>query len=288
VVLWGFAGLAELEHVQAIYTILGNHDLIDKTGAIHSQVIFEGMPKVEVFEQATMTGKVAFLPYTSTDPLYDLAELERMHGKPHVIYAHHPINGGLLRKGLRDHGRKVNESDYDKYSAVVMGHYHHPENRGKVIYVGSPSMHDWSDVEVEIPRGVAMVEVTDNVHIERYANPYCLTFASFLLVQNPPADEMQQLTALLSNPGKTLLRLNYDPSRAKDAELLKAKLKPQLKALYTKQLGTWSEAPEEPLAQPQGMDEPTEVVKRWVREHPPEAGLTGVEDIGVQLLEEQK
>jgi DNA repair exonuclease SbcCD nuclease subunit len=294
VVMDGFGLLNAIESVVQIDCVLGNHDMIDKTGLIHAQVILEGFEKVTVHTEATTNGREAFIPYPVKQPKEFLQALQGYATKPQVIYAHHPINGGLLRKGLRDSGCATNEEDYGQYSAVIMGHYHHPENRGNVVYAGSPMMHDWSDAIVELPRGVLLLEVTDKVHIERYANPHSYTFESWVLGPTEKDDteklfELQQLFKSLDQPERTLLRVRFDPARSKEVDLIRAKLKPKLKALYTRQEGHWSEYAGDPTAgmappAPATPRDPEEVVKDWVREHP--SPVLGIEDTGLTLIQE--
>jgi len=141
-VYWALEQVVQ-EYELPVYINTGNHDQMDKAGAIHS---IYGLRKLVQVYDTQCIDKIAgwqcgVIPYMSShkDILHCLQRLD-VDGMPDLLFAHIGVDGafiGPVEYVIKD-PVKVEDLRHTELKAVFLGHYHKPQKMAdNVWYTGS-------------------------------------------------------------------------------------------------------------------------------------------------------
>lgn len=132
---------------RGVFVILGNHDVYykDRTDT-HSLEGFDKIyPNFHVFEEPKILSinshKFAMIPW-----IENLEELKKKVGQHSAdfVFCHADIKGFSLNKVQKlEHGLEV--SDLNRFKRIYSGHIHIRQEKGNVLYVGTPYEMDRGD-----------------------------------------------------------------------------------------------------------------------------------------------
>lgn len=132
---------------------VGNHDQFLRDGRIHSLRMFQGRTNIYVvpldgvmnLPDAENTCEFCIFPFTEdmekVKAFVEAAVLSRHASLPTFLVLHEPVQAALLGNGSVDStGLPIAALHPDKFEAVILGHYHRPQQilDTNVHYVGSP------------------------------------------------------------------------------------------------------------------------------------------------------
>ncbi len=132
-----------------IYILVGNHDYngpicvdhaLEPIKLINRKIFVVDIPIVD-----QLTDSV-FLPYIKTNEefLNVITNYSNSGYNLQYVYGHQGIQGFDLGNGILDM-TGVNQSQLPPNTQFIMGHYHKPQEKNNVIYVGSPLSHSWGE-----------------------------------------------------------------------------------------------------------------------------------------------
>ena len=127
----------------------GNHDLSGKgTAVISALKSIDNEPNVSRIQGLfTKINDILIVPYS-----HKMIEIIKGSTAPYLI-SHFGLNEGVLNSGLSIIADIGLNSLIDKYKAVLLGHYHKPQEIVRedieVYYVGSPIQLDWGEKHEE-------------------------------------------------------------------------------------------------------------------------------------------
>lgn len=158
-----------------IYAILGNHDMGDRRGYVHS---LAGLASshIEVFDKGV--DKVCldgvdflFVPYTD-----DIEEAKKalkeagdwVEDDPAILFAHLGMQGAKVGSDyvlVSDNDVSVKDVPHEKFAACFFGHFHqHQQLFKNGWYVGATHQHNWGDAYGS--RGFLHVKVYNDGAVE--------------------------------------------------------------------------------------------------------------------------
>jgi DNA repair exonuclease SbcCD nuclease subunit len=129
---------------------VGNHDQFLKDGSIHSLRMFAGRKRIKVvpetgaiYADVENTCRMAIHPYTENLSALQnfIAETADAGDDTMFLVLHQAVKNALLSNGEIDKtGIAVKQLRSKSFEAVILGHYHRPQQIGenKIFYVGSP------------------------------------------------------------------------------------------------------------------------------------------------------
>lgn len=161
------------ENNLTLHVIVGNHCTAYKnTNEVNSPDLLLGeYSSIKVYSEATeiiIDGlMIALLPWICSGN-YDSSMEFINDTKAQVLFGHLEIKGFEMYRGaVNDHGFVT--SIFDKFDAVMSGHYHHKSSRGNINYLGAPYEITWSDWND--PRGFHIFD-TDTRELTFIENRY--------------------------------------------------------------------------------------------------------------------
>ena len=128
-----FKKMKELSEIVNLYTILGNHDIIQKDG---SNTLAETFSSLGTFIQNYGTydvpglGECDFLSYTDNPTI--------IQNKSRFLFGHLEVEGFYYNPNKKIEGGLFTTDLFDQYELVVSGHLHHEQHKGNFEFVGSP------------------------------------------------------------------------------------------------------------------------------------------------------
>lgn len=147
--------------------ILGNHDVYFRnTNLVNSLELLSNNIVQVPFEYSENS---LLLPWI-TEENYDNIMESLKSDKKKYCFGHFEINGFQLMKGIFSEG-KLETSLFKNFKTVFSGHYHLPQEKGNIIYVGSLFQNDFGDEGIE-KRFFILDDETDE--IEEIKIPYLL------------------------------------------------------------------------------------------------------------------
>jgi hypothetical protein len=140
-----YLALRELLHgwPGPVYVIAGNHDQFGDGWLNGLQALEGGACKVVSEPTATSWGRM--LPYTKPESFVDVLEALPVHaGALPIVWCHHGFRGAY-RNAMSQDRDGVSCMDIPPRHVVVSGHYHMPQNLGRIVYTGSPYQTSFSE-----------------------------------------------------------------------------------------------------------------------------------------------
>ena len=167
---------------RGIYVILGNHDQFFKRNSnVHVLKFFErSFDNFHVFAEPgvlEINGQHRFLMLPWHDEAEILAQAIDEHGECQYLFCHMDISGFKYNKAIRVDGGMAAEK-LVRFKRVYAGHLHHRQEKGNVLYLGTPYQMDFGDADT--PRGYYVARVAeDMLHEEYFENQWSPKFASY-------------------------------------------------------------------------------------------------------------
>ncbi len=160
-----------INHVED-YKLVGNHDVYSRDASVHTLAI---LPGTAISSLRTRTFKdkltILFVPWGTKEGDLDemLSDLETgALSNTKIIVSHVEIEGADLTPGVAQvRGVPLDKFKYPTFS----GHYHHPDKKGNVTFVGCPFYLDYRDQITPIPRGVLIYD-TESKETILHPNPH--------------------------------------------------------------------------------------------------------------------
>lgn len=163
------------EHGISLYALVGNHDMGDRRGYVHSLAGLAS-PTVRIFDggadRVSLEGlDFIFVPYTD-----DIEEArrrltdagEQVGDNPAILFAHLGMQGAKVGSDyvlISDNDVGVKDVPHEKFAACFFGHFHeHQQIFGNGWFVGATHQHNWGDAYGS--RGFLHVKVYDNGKVE--------------------------------------------------------------------------------------------------------------------------
>lgn len=184
---------------RGVYFFVGNHDCYykDRTD-VHSLKGYDRMfPNFHIFETPTPIKinehRVLVLPWCEKSE--DLLTHVKKH-KADYLFCHSDFTGFSLNSATKlEHG--LTASDIDNYKRVYSGHIHIRQQKGKIVYVGTPYEMDRGDRGNQ--KGFYVLDTTGKDFVEKFVpndfSPKHLKFDIFELLNLTSA----QLKAIFAN-----------------------------------------------------------------------------------------
>ena len=127
-----FRKLFEISKDCHIYSILGNHELKDKTG---NDTLIETFSSFGTFIQNSATINIDGIDYdflSYTDSPDDIPNQSR------ILFAHLEVEGFYYNPNRKIEGSYFHPELFDQYTTVYSGHLHHKQERDGFVFLGSP------------------------------------------------------------------------------------------------------------------------------------------------------
>ena len=125
----------------AIYVIAGNHDQYPGGTCLGGLEV--GKSRIVTTPYATRIGTM--VPYVDPSEFKRAQHVVAPGWKtPHILWCHQGFKGAYMNRMVRDRDG-VSCLDIPSDHIVVSGHYHMPQNLGRIIYCGSPYQKDFGE-----------------------------------------------------------------------------------------------------------------------------------------------
>lgn len=165
--------------------VVGNHDMYVNTEneKINLLKVFDtDCNVISDYSFEDIAGaRLHYLPYNNDDVTKE--KLKSIEFKPmvkNILFTHLAIRGFNLTENHEDIYSDLTASDLDiGFDLVVSGHYHHFQQRGKIVYISSPLESHFGD---EGDHGYVFLN-TDTLEIEFVPNEYSPKFRTFELTK---------------------------------------------------------------------------------------------------------
>lgn len=129
---------SKLQH----YILVGNHDWFNLDCQDHSLEILKELPNVVIIDTPQTFEFGHCIPY-----IHDQDELKKVLknlSKDKPLFAHLEIKGFDFGNGhICDHG--ITTRSLSKFPLVVSGHFHKFQNKGNLVYLGTPFSHSFGE-----------------------------------------------------------------------------------------------------------------------------------------------
>jgi len=138
-----------------LHCVLGNHDVYYKnTNKINSLKELLDKNKIKIYDKPQTIEieghMIGFVPWMTKDNYQECSEFIKRNECDYLC-GHFEIEGFELSRGfVAEHG--VSRKDFKPYKQVLSGHYHCKQEKGNILYTGTPYQLNFSDVEE--PKGV--------------------------------------------------------------------------------------------------------------------------------------
>lgn len=188
---------------RGVLVILGNHDVYYKrNNSVHTLKFLQKVfPNFAVFEEphvVDINGKHKFLMLPWHDEVEELNKAIEEHCACDYLFCHMEIEGFKYNKAIRVEKGVVAER-LKSFKRIYAGHLHHKQERGNVLYLGSPYQMDFGDMDTQ--RGYYVLTVADDMlHEEYFENEWSPKFVSCLF---------EDLMKMTFTQAAALLNKNY-------------------------------------------------------------------------------
>lgn len=150
-------GLIEAECLNAYYeyfrfskqihsVIVGNHDLINmyskETGLLPLKSL-QNVTLIDKPEYLIYPGKTLMVPYYK-DPKEFLKDISNYDSEVEYLIGHQGVKELTIGSGYQEN-EAVDLSSLKQFKQVIMGHYHTPQEKDNVVFLGSPFSHSFSE-----------------------------------------------------------------------------------------------------------------------------------------------
>lgn len=163
-----------------VHLILGNHDVFFKnTSELNSITeLFGSLSNLTIYSMPAVVDfdglDVGLVPWINRENYDDSLKFLKTT-TAEVVMGHFEIQGFEVYKGVRfDNG--LTREPFKRFDAVYSGHFHHKQEKGNIIYLGSPFQITFSDLGVT--KGFHVFD-TATREMEFVENPYKM-FHKFL------------------------------------------------------------------------------------------------------------
>lgn len=133
-----------------LYTLIGNHDAHMRESIIinsPSLVLGEYEHNITICDRPQTISlfgtTIDMIPWICKDNETEVFDFIRK-SKSDLCFGHFEILGFSMYKGM-DSYEGIRPDIFEKYEAVVSGHYHTRSNSGNIMYVGTPYEMSWQD-----------------------------------------------------------------------------------------------------------------------------------------------
>jgi DNA repair exonuclease SbcCD nuclease subunit len=154
------------------HIILGNHDLYFRTtNSTNSPALLLQDYNFKIYEEATYVRfehkPFLFIPWINLEN-EQKAFSKIKEGLAQAVLGHLEIKGfEMLRGHLNEAG--IEKEEFNKYSLVMSGHFHHRSSQGDIHYLGCPYEMTWADYGNQ--KGFHIFE-TDTLEVKFIPNPF--------------------------------------------------------------------------------------------------------------------
>ena len=221
---------------RGVYGILGNHDFYAlKTNKIHTLEFMVGLfPNMTIFSEAdvlSINGNINFLMLPWYDKKEDIEKLLTENTDCEYLFSHMDTAGFKYNKTIQVDGGIPREL-LKRFKRAYIGHLHHKQESGNVLYLGTPYQMDRGDSETQ--RGYYVVTITDDILQEEYhENTWSPKFVAY---------EFDDIMNMSYEQAMPLLNNNYVDIRI------------PISAARNFQFGTFSDAMSENNIQPKKLE----------------------------------
>lgn len=128
------------------YILIGNHDLLSLYSTEHALEPLKSLPNVNIYDKPGQLGNILFMPYykNPTKFLQDMNTwLPKLPKKP-ILICHQGVKEFTIGSGYTEE-EAVTLSDLHAFKLVIAGHYHTPNDKGNVVFIGSPFSHSYGE-----------------------------------------------------------------------------------------------------------------------------------------------
>lgn len=162
------------EYGISLYAIIGNHDMGDRRGYVHSlaglasthiEVFDSGVDKVSFGDYSFI-----FVPYTDDveQARKSLKEAGEWVEEPSILFAHLGMQGAKVGSDyvlIGESDVSVKDVPHEKFAACFFGHFHeHQQLFSNGWYVGATHQHNWGDAYGS--RGFLHVKLYEDGNVE--------------------------------------------------------------------------------------------------------------------------
>jgi DNA repair exonuclease SbcCD nuclease subunit len=149
--------------------LVGNHDFTNLDCLDHSLKTLAELPNVKVVDTVLTddSGKLGFIPYSNTE-LLKLRLTEAKSYGADVIFCHADVigldygNGYISEKGIVT-------KDLKPFKLVVSGHYHKYQEKGNLVYLGTPFAHSFGEANQD--KFIAVFD-SETYELELFDTPF--------------------------------------------------------------------------------------------------------------------
>jgi DNA repair exonuclease SbcCD nuclease subunit len=192
-----------LEELSIIFhTIVGNHcmHVKDKTFPNSSSLFLAEYSNVNVATEPQTINidgvDIDLIPWIC-ESNKDIILNYIKKSKSTVCMAHPEINGFQMSK-YKECLDGLDRNVFSNYKLVIAGHFHEKSKQGNIMYVGSPTQHDYGDVQSE--RGFYIFD-TVTYDMEFIENPYTLytriEYTDSLQIKDTPDVENKYVSIIM-------------------------------------------------------------------------------------------
>lgn len=166
---------------RGVFVILGNHDVYYKrNNAVHTlKFIEKAFPNFNVFSEPDViiiNDKHRFLMLPWNDEITELDKAISENCDCDYLFCHMDIESFKYNKAIRIE-KGVSVESLKSFKRVYAGHLHHKQDRGNVLYLGTPYQMDYGDMDTR--RGYYVITVTDDMlHEEYFENEWSPKFVA--------------------------------------------------------------------------------------------------------------
>lgn len=164
------------------YFLVGNHDLYYRENrTITSSKFATLFPNIVLIDTPEVIGDVALVPWLVEDEWKSVSEI-----KSKYVFGHLELPGFKMNASVEmpDHGA-LNSTHLTTQDYIFSGHFHKRQTKGKIVYMGNPFGHNFSDVW-DFERGAMFMDWAGEPEFIDYAEgPRFINIALSSLLANP-------------------------------------------------------------------------------------------------------
>lgn len=157
---------------KTMYTILGNHDIRFRD-SLESNAIREFIAdnftdgRIEIIDRPTTMDNMLMIPWIHKNNRDQIFQSVADSSVDYLLGHLELVGHNYSKAQVSIHGD--DPKPFEKFKAVLSGHYHYKHNKGNVHYLGSPTQHTWIDNATE--RGFHIFDSNTGI-LEFVRNPF--------------------------------------------------------------------------------------------------------------------
>lgn len=165
-----------------IYFMLGNHDLYYKDNRDLNSVEYGNLfSNIQVIDSITTIDDVTFLPWLVKNEWKKISKIKSKYIFGHLELPRFKMNAMVE---MPDNGL-LQADHFGSHQCVISGHFHKRQQKGNIIYVGSPFPHNFADAWDD-ERGMMILEWGSEPRFVNFTNgPKYRTIRLSHLLTNP-------------------------------------------------------------------------------------------------------